>query len=73
MIYERYTTEDGQDGLALRFFALAKETGAYTIKDGVTALGSNSMQKAQFTGVTIPKSVRSVNSFAFSNSKEPLI
>ena len=68
VIYERYTTEDGQDGLALRFFALAKETGAYTIKDGVTALGSNSMQKAQFTGVTIPKSVRSVNSFAFSNS-----
>ena len=63
VVYQPY---DG--GLALRFFPLAKWTGAYEIKDGVTALGSNSMQMAEFTSVTIPASVRSINSFAFNSS-----
>ena len=63
VVYQPY---DG--GLALRFFPLAKWTGAYEIKDGVTALGSNSMQMAEFTSVTIPASVRSINSYAFNSS-----
>ena len=63
VVYQPY---DG--GLALRFFPLAKWTDAYEIKDGVTALGSNSMQMAEFTSVTIPASVRSINSFAFNSS-----
>ena len=64
VVYQPY----GSDDLALRFFPLAKETGAYKIKDGVTALGSNSMQMAEFTSVTIPASVRSINSYAFNSS-----
>ena len=64
VVYQPY----GSDGLALRFFPLAKWTGAYEIKDGVTALGSNSMQMAEFTSVTIPASVRSIGSFAFNSS-----
>ena len=67
VLYENYT-ENGQSGIALRFFPLAKWTGAYEIKDGVTALGSNSMQMAEFTRVTIPASVRSIGSFAFNSS-----
>ena len=63
VVYQPY---DG--GLALRFFPLAKWTGAYEIKDGVTALGSNSMQMAEFTSVTIPTSVRSINSYAFNST-----
>ena len=63
VVYQPY---DG--GLALRFFPLAKWTGAYEIKDGVTALGSNSMQMAEFTSVTIPASVRSINSYAFNST-----
>ena len=63
VVYQPY---DG--GLALRFFPLAKWTGAYEIKDDVTALGSNSMQMAEFTSVTIPASVRSINSYAFNSS-----
>ena len=64
VVYQPY----GSDDLALRFFPLAKWTGAYEIKDGVTALGSNSMQMAEFTSVTIPASVRSINSYAFNSS-----
>ena len=64
VVYQPY----GSDDLALRFFPLAKETGAYKIKDGVTALGSNSMQMAEFTSVTIPAAVRSINSYAFNSS-----
>ena len=64
VVYQPY----GSGGLALRFFPLAKWTGAYEIKDGVTALGSNSMQMAEFTRVTIPASVRSIGSFAFNSS-----
>ena len=63
VVYQPY---DG--GLALRFFPLAKWTDEYEIEDGVTALGSNSMQMAEFTSVTIPASVRSINSFAFNSS-----
>ena len=64
VVYQPY----GSGGLALRFFPLAKWTGAYEIEDGVTALGSNSMQMAEFTSVTIPTSVRSINSYAFNSS-----
>ena len=63
VVYQPY---DG--GLALRFFPLAKWTDEYEIEDGVTALGSNSMQMAEFTSVTIPASVRSINSYAFNSS-----
>ena len=63
VVYQPY---DG--GLALRFFPLAKWTDAYEIEEGVTALGSNSMQMAEFTSVTIPASVRSIGSFAFNSS-----
>lgn len=65
VIYENYTTDSGEAGLALRFFPLAR-TGSYTIPEGVTALGSNSMQMAQVSAVTIPTSVRSVNSYALN-------
>ena len=63
VVYQPY---DG--GLALRFFPLAKWTDEYEIEDGVTALGSNSMQMAEFTSVTIPTSVRSINSYAFNST-----
>ena len=63
VVYQPY---DG--GLALRFFPLAKWTDEYEIEDGVTALGSNSMQMAEFTSVTIPASVRSINSYAFNST-----
>ena len=63
VVYQPY---DG--GLALRFFPLAKWTDEYEIEDGVTALGSNSMQMAEFKSVTIPASVRSINSYAFNST-----
>ena len=68
VLYENYT-ENGQSGVALRFFPLAKWAGVdYTVDSRVTAIGSNSMQMAEFTSVTIPASVRSINSYAFNSS-----
>ena len=68
VLYEDYT-ENGQSGVALRFFPLAKWHDAYTIDRRVTAIGSNSMQQAEITSVTIPATVRSINSFAFNSSE----
>lgn len=68
VLYEDYT-ENGQSGVALRFFPLAKWHDAYTIDSRVTAIGSNSMQQAEITSVTIPATVRSINSFAFNSSE----
>ena len=68
VLYENYT-ENGQSGVALRFFPLAKWHGAYTIDNRVTAIGNNSMQQAEITSVTIPETVRSINSFAFNSSE----
>ena len=68
VLYENYT-ENGQSGVALRFFPLAKWHGAYTIDNRVTAIGNNSMQQAEITSVTIPENVRSINSFAFNSSE----
>ena len=68
VLYEDYT-ENGQSGVALRFFPLAKWHGAYTIDSRVTAIGNNSMQQAEITSVTIPATVRSINSFAFNSSE----
>ena len=68
VLYEDYT-ENGQSGVALRFFPLAKWHGAYTIDSRVTAIGNNSMQQAEITSVTIPETVRSINSFAFNSSE----
>ncbi len=68
VLYENYT-ENGQSGVALRFFPLAKWHGAYTIDNRVTAIGNNSMQQAEITSVTIPATVRSINSFAFNSSE----
>ena len=68
VLYEDYT-ENGQSGVALRFFPLAKWHGAYTIDSHVTAIGNNSMQQAEITSVTIPATVRSINSFAFNSSE----
>ena len=68
VLYEDYT-ENGQSGVALRFFPLAKWHNAYTIDSRVTAIGSNSMQQAEITSVTIPATVRSINSFAFNSSE----
>ena len=65
VVYQRY----GNDGLALRFFPLAKWAGVdYTVDSSVTAIGSNSMQMSEITSVTIPASVRSINSYAFNSS-----
>ena len=68
VLYEDYT-ENGQSGVALRFFPLAKWHGAYTIDSRVTAIGNNSMQQAEITSVTIPATIRSINSFAFNSSE----
>ena len=68
VLYEDYT-ENGKSGVALRFFPLAKWHGAYTIDSRVTAIGNNSMQQAEITSVTIPATVRSINSFAFNSSE----
>ena len=65
VVYQRY----GNDGLALRFFPLAKWAGVdYTVDSSVTAIGSNSMQMSEIKSVTIPASVRSINSYAFNSS-----
>ena len=68
VLYEDYT-ENGQSGVALRFFPLAKWDKDYTIDSRVTAIGNNSMQQAEITSVTIPATVRSINSFAFNSSE----
>ena len=68
VLYEDYT-ENGQSGVALRFFPLAKWHNDYTIDSRVTAIGNNSMQQAEITSVTIPENVRSINSFAFNSSE----
>ena len=68
VLYEDYT-ENGQSGVALRFFPLAKWDKDYKIDSRVTAIGNNSMQQAEITSVTIPKNVRSINSFAFNSSE----
>ena len=68
VLYEDYT-ENGQSGVALRFFPLAKWHNDYTIDSRVTAIGNNSMQQAEITSVTIPETVRSINSFAFNSSE----
>ena len=68
VLYENYT-ENGQSGVALRFFPLAKWAGVdYTVDSRVTAIGSNSMQMSEIKSVTIPASVRSINSYAFNSS-----
>ncbi|MCD8332909.1 MAG: leucine-rich repeat domain-containing protein, partial [Clostridiales bacterium] len=67
VLYESYT-EDDTTGIVLRFYPAARTTEIFTIPNGVTALGPNSMQDAQFTSVTIPDSVRSIDSYAFANS-----
>ena len=65
VVYQRY----GNDGLALRFFPLAKWAGVdYTIDSSVTAIGSNSMQMSEIKSVTIHASVRSINSYAFNST-----
>ena len=68
VLYEDYT-ENGQSGVALRFFPLAKWHNDYTIDSRVTAIGNNSMQQSEITSVTIPATVRSINSFAFNSSE----
>ena len=66
VVYQDYVLDDGTKGTELRFYPAAKTDGAYSIKDGVTALGNNSLQHAKFTSVTIPDSVRSINAYAFN-------
>ena len=68
VLYEDYT-ENGQSGVALRFFPLAKWDKDYKIDSRVTAIGNNSMQQSEITNVTIPATVRSINSFAFNSSE----
>lgn len=63
VLYENYT-ENGESGVELRFYPSAKTTGEFTIPEGVTALGPNSMQTGRFSSVTFPKSLRSINSYA---------
>lgn len=63
VLYENYT-ENGESGVELRFYPGAKTTGEFTIPEGVTALGPNSMQTGRFSSVTFPKSLRSINSYA---------
>ena len=68
VLYENYT-ENGQSGIALRFFPLAKWAGVdYTVDSRVTAIGSNSIQMSEIKSVTIPATVRSINSYAFNSS-----
>ena len=63
VLYENYT-ENGESGVELRFYPSAKTTGEFTIPEGVTALGPNSMQTGRFSSVTFPDSLRSINSYA---------
>lgn len=63
VLYENYT-ENGKSGVELRFYPSAKTTGEFTIPEGVTALGPNSMQTGRFSSVTFPDSLRSINSYA---------
>ena len=68
VLYEKYTTNDGVAGTELRFYPLAR-TEDFTIPDGVTVIGSNSLQLGKMRAVTIPSSVRSINSYSFSSCK----
>ena len=63
VLYENYT-ENGKSGVELRFYPSAKTTEEFTIPEGVTALGPNSMQTGRFSSVTFPDSLRSINSYA---------
>lgn len=67
VLYEKYT-EDGNSGVELRFYPLAR-TEDFAIPDGVTVIGSNSLQWSKMNRVTIPSSVRSINSYSFSSCK----
>ncbi len=69
VLYENYTLEDGTSGVELRFYPAAKTTGTFNIPDDVTVLGANSMQDGQFTGLVIPNSVRSINSYALCHTR----
>lgn len=67
VLYENYT-EGEKHGVELRFYPLAR-TEDFTIPDGVTVIGSNSLQLGKMSAVTIPSSVRSINSYSFSSCK----
>lgn len=68
VLYEQYT-ENGKAGVELRFYPAAKTTETFEIPHGVTVIGSNSLQDAKFSGITIPNSVRSINSYALCDTK----
>ena len=55
-------------GDVLRFCPAAK-TGTITIPEGVVAIGSESMEYSQFSGVEIPASVTSIESYALARAK----
>ncbi len=69
VLYEKYQTEGGRQGVELRFYPAAKTTGSFTIPSNVTVIGSNSMQDSQCADVVFPEGLASINSFAFSGSK----
>ena len=66
VVYQRYT-ENGKSGIELCFVPCAR-TGHLDIPDGVTVIGCNSLQLSKYDSVTIPSSVRSINSWAFNGT-----